>query len=471
MKNSFLAFICFLALVVSHPAIGGNVTVKGVAEAYKGNEIELFIYADYLSLREKTLAKGTIGPDGNFSLNVNLENTARAYLKIENIAASIYLEPEKEYSVKIPALAPGKEIQGNLNYIGLEFLGNNPKNLNLQIEAFNKRYDKFIEDNYSLIVTKAAKPKVEEFKKSIEKSFSSNTNQFLKQYMFYSLASLSQLASSSKPNLYRQYLKDKPVLYDNPEYMAFFKEFYQNRFLMLSQKQAGASLTELVNTKKDYTALMEFLKKDSLLADPQVRELVLLKGLQENYGTNQFNAKSIIFILKQVAQHSVYSQHKVIAENLIYTLTRFEPGKKAPDFELQDVNGQKVSLEQFKGKYVYLSFWATWCTSCVNDMRLLKAMKEKYQNNIVFISISTDKKTSDFQSFVKKNNFDWPILHYSAQKKVVEDYEARGLPVYYLISPDGRFVEAPAPAPSGNVEKRFHDLTKQPEKKHRVGSY
>lgn len=72
--------------------------------------------------------------------------------------------------------------------------------------------------------------------------------------------------------------------------------------------------------------------------------------------------------------------------------SRLSVGKKAADFSLLDQHGKTVSLSDFKGKYVYIDVWATWCGPCVQEIPMLeKLAKQLADKNIVFLSISIDK--------------------------------------------------------------------------------
>ncbi|MBA3899744.1 MAG: redoxin domain-containing protein [Bacteroidetes bacterium] len=468
MKNKFNLILAFLAFLSSF-GFATTVKINGTAETYRGAEAELVVYEDFFSLKERVLTSAPIDANGKFALQADIASIAKAFIRIDNVASSIYLEPGNVYTLIIPAITPGKEVQGALNFINHQMISSKPGTLNNSIQLFNRKYDQFLEDHYSLIITKAAKPKIEEFKSKMGKEYDSQPDQFLKQYVTYSIASLSQLAFSSKKALFRNYINEKPVLYNNPEYISFIKEFYANHLLLLSQSSKGAYLMDMINNK-DYTAIITLYKFDTTLANPQLRELILIKGLQEAYNMKSVKKPSVAYLLKQVAEKTTYPKHKVIAENLLWSLSRFEQGQKAPEFELTDVNGQTITLDKLKGKYVYLNFWATWCTSCVNDLKIMKALQEKYKQNIVFVSVSLDKNMVDYQNFLKKNPMNnWQFAHYSSDKKIINDYAARGLPIYYLISPDGRFIEAPASPPSENVEVKFQALTKSQEKRVRVG--
>src|SRR5690606_10528408 len=64
----------------------------------------------------------------------------------------------------------------------------------------------------------------------------------------------------------------------------------------------------------------------------------------------------------------------------------------APDFKLNSIEGNDISLADMKGKYLYVDIWATWCRPCLQQLPAMKELEEKYRDqNIEFVSISVDK--------------------------------------------------------------------------------
>src|SRR4030043_1595984 len=65
--------------------------------------------------------------------------------------------------------------------------------------------------------------------------------------------------------------------------------------------------------------------------------------------------------------------------------------KRAPDFSLKDLNGNKVELKQFRGKIVFLNFWATWCSPCKEEMPSMEALHQQLkENKFILITVSVD---------------------------------------------------------------------------------
>lgn len=118
-------------------------------------------------------------------------------------------------------------------------------------------------------------------------------------------------------------------------------------------------------------------------------------------------------------------------------------GQIAPDFELPDAQGVNHKLSDFKGKYVLLDFWASWCAPCreenPNIVKQYQAFKSK---NFTVLGVSLDEDKSDWLKAIKDDNLSW--THLSELKrwdgKVTLLYKVEGIPASFLLDPQGKIV-------------------------------
>lgn len=114
----------------------------------------------------------------------------------------------------------------------------------------------------------------------------------------------------------------------------------------------------------------------------------------------------------------------------------------APEFEMIDNNGKLQKLSQFKGKVVYLEFWATWCGACRAKMKDVAKLKKKFEadTNVVFIQVNTDKEKEKWVNFLIEKPMNGVQLYsdYGLASNVRTSYDLQFLPKTFLIDKKGQ---------------------------------
>ena len=130
-------------------------------------------------------------------------------------------------------------------------------------------------------------------------------------------------------------------------------------------------------------------------------------------------------------------------DGIIKQLENVQIGKVAPEFSLPDTAGVSVSLSDFRGKYVLLDFWASWCPPCRRENpNVVKAFNEYKDKNFTIVGISLDKDKSKWMKAIADDNLAW--THLSDLKywdsEIPALYGVRGIPANLLLDPDGVIV-------------------------------
>lgn len=115
----------------------------------------------------------------------------------------------------------------------------------------------------------------------------------------------------------------------------------------------------------------------------------------------------------------------------------FKAGILAEDFTTTDLNGEKVSLSNLKGKIVVLNFWFTTCEPCIKEIPELNKLVKKYKKQgVQFIAITFNKDT-DLKKFFSKNKFDFTIV---SDMDIIKKYKVDSYPTSMIIDRNGEFI-------------------------------
>lgn len=130
-----------------------------------------------------------------------------------------------------------------------------------------------------------------------------------------------------------------------------------------------------------------------------------------------------------------------------YTADLLKVGDEAPGFVIE--NGDTLAgtpLSHFRGRYVVLDFWASWCGDCRREIPAMKALYDEYASDkVVFIGVSVDEKPEAWRKCIGDNGMRW--IHHSELKpwkstRIAADYRVKWIPTVYIVGPDGRIALA-----------------------------
>ena len=128
---------------------------------------------------------------------------------------------------------------------------------------------------------------------------------------------------------------------------------------------------------------------------------------------------------------------------------KVKKGQASPAFQFSDINGNKVGLQDFAGKYVLIDVWATWCPPCRKEIPALKELEHRFKDrNIVFVSISCDQKVADWEKMVKEEKLGGIQLHNGGDQEFMNAYMIRTIPRFILLDREGRIITANMTRPS-----------------------
>lgn len=136
-------------------------------------------------------------------------------------------------------------------------------------------------------------------------------------------------------------------------------------------------------------------------------------------------------------------EHQTIDGNkdkLVANYEKITVGSKAPDFTLSGIDGTQISLSDFEGKTVLLTFWASWCPTCRAENEHLKEIYPDYKNEeFEILAVSLDRSKTNWEKAVEKDGITWPQVSdlKGVDSPVATKYGVYSTPTTFLIDSSG----------------------------------
>ncbi|WP_420575605.1 TlpA family protein disulfide reductase [Ekhidna sp.] len=105
------------------------------------------------------------------------------------------------------------------------------------------------------------------------------------------------------------------------------------------------------------------------------------------------------------------------------------------DFLLEDLNGEKIPFDVFKGEVVFINFWATWCPPCIAEMPDINKLYNDKKDKVRFAMISLDQDETKAKDYLAKKDFQFPV--YFLRSPLPRSYNTHAIPTTYVLDKDG----------------------------------
>lgn len=249
------------------------------------------------------------------------------------------------------------------------------------------------------------------------------------------------------------------MLYDGTEYTSLFLKNGFDLTLKMDAKEFDESIVYSGKGSKENNFLAQKALEDekssenlgSITSDEELNKFIEeqknknFKILEEGGFEKKFIALEKINIVNTLMMYKQMFKAEQAKAKMV--------GTAAPDFEYESIEGKKVKLSDFKGKYVYIDVWATWCGPCRAEIPHLKKLEENlHGKNIEFVSISVDyeKDYEKWKKFVADKQLGGVQLYAdkSWESSFIQSFGINSIPRFILIDPNGNVVSSDEDRPS-----------------------
>lgn len=377
------------------------------------------------------------------------------YATLLHNSLNLYLSPGEDLEIYVNAL----NFSGSLYFRGS--LGGINSYLKEQEVAvfFDKDYYALGEDEF----VQKMKELIDEKTKLLEaKNFDDSFTRLEKERIRYSVAE----RVSFYP-IYRKRMYPDDNYRQGTAFTDFLSSFSLNNEDLIGAKDYRSFLLNYVylqgsrgnGTGENYSdGIADYIL--SSITNPTIKDFLLTeivyRHIWENNGLNGAD------YLLSVFRRECTDKNKIAyMDEMIGHWEKILPGRVAPDFTVVDREGRNIKLGNFRGTYLYITVWATWCVPCKSELPYLDLLqKEYYGRNIKFLTVAIDDSTNQgkWQQFLEENPHAGIHTFMEPTNEFSKDYMIISVPRFIMIGPDGKIVNSNAPRPSGQVRLFFDSL-------------
>lgn len=437
-----------------------TIIIKGRVDNELKNS-SLKIYKDH-SYRPDFVHKITIDADGKFSKEFTLKEEGVYSIKYGNTVSELYLVPGSTMGLVID--------EGNENVF--RYIGDHSKLNNFLVQRYlaHENWYDYQSDDFSKNLGDFI-------------AFSNEKKDLQEKYLDEFLSMLS--SEDALPGNYEKGERKEIMLAQ----ARAFAEYDKNHLKMTGDKEAeqmDLSLVESVDhndasllrsrnfrkflfnitREKAYRSFEAKLGEDEYLdqlekyqakykmvnrmfTDAEVKSLMLTDVVYESL--NHVKDIGINPLIKKY-RRAVLDKDYVRSVDARY-LQRIPvtDGSLAPNFMAKSLSGDEVELKDYRGKYVYLFLWASWCAPCKVELpHYEKLLKEHGEGNIEFIGLSIDEQKNDWENSFMYNKYPGSQIRVGGSEngRFLANYKINLIPQFILIGPDGEIISLNAPKPS-----------------------
>ena len=456
--SKIIAF--FAGLLICCGAFAQNmVTIRGQLENAKGKLASIDIQKVPFTEELDSYA-GFVNDDGSFVIQFALEKPVVAVFYHANNFAEVYIQPNDEMYI----YADIKRFSESIKFTGNGDVHNNfltkynrtfstavaqqkarERIKNLTSAEYKDATNCERDDKLKMLTDyKHEHPVTETFKEFMYAKIDCEWATDLMDYPF----AYTMVTDSDFPDLppdYYDFLDD--IKLDND--IAVSLPMYSELLLKFISKKFRAYVSGgSYDSDKQYVDKYEFAKKYF-----KNKPLYYAQGQYIIDGTIYSKVEYLRDAYAEYMASCPYEDYKKVVKEKFEKASATGADVAAPDFQLVNAEGQQVTLQDLKGKVVYLDFWATWCGPCLKEMPASQQLKNHFANkDVEFVYVSVDEDANKWRSFIEEKAWDkkYHLLNdgLGLNSPVTNTYNIKGVPKYVIIDKNGIIRDSNAKRPS-----------------------
>ena len=469
-RMKFLSALAFFLCSFFSSLYGQDVVLKGSAEQFAGEELYIRKVMNPITGESRVIDTLSVDMKGDFETRISMTTDQWVFFNSGIFHLSLFLQPGKGYEIILPPKTRKSEADIRNPFF-------KPLIASMRVQKEYTLTDNFTCDpgddinsklfRFDTLILAGNREMMEARRKlspinsdsiikSIERNFKGDTSSIFQSYRNYRYGIVKiNSRDAGLEHIFDNYLKAGDPETNNPAYMELFNVMYEEFLFFYSRTTEGRSINYLVNRVHDLTALEDTLMKHPAVPDRKLAELIIIKEIFDIYFKDYFYREALLILLDSVAANPVIPEYAMYARGVKKYLTRLRTGERPPAFSLLDQKKQLRSLDDYRGKYVYLNFATPDNYSCLKEFPFLDVLYKTHKDYLEILTVMVTEDFSEMTDFMKKNQYDWPALFYGNNDELLRDYDVRAYPTSYLLDPEGKIIQSPATLATEGFEQQL----------------
>ena len=434
----FILFISLFPLILN----GAVVTISGIAESYAGKMLTLRAYTDQIIKNEIVLSETQVDTSGFFSFTVSIVSPVQVFIPMDLHNGFIYLEPGKQYRIKLPEYVERSLSQKLDPYFApteylLEIEDLQRGDFNFQIMEFEEAFDFFTMKH---LVYGSDPDSVQASIQEMRNIFVDLDSRFQIRFKEYRYLLLNNLVPRVAQNSIIAQLNQLGADVENPAFWDAFNSIFSDFIKRAADNREEYSMFRRIVEEGNAKMLFAHLKNRYGITDTDLQELVAVKLIYDLINMDDFDKFKVIEMLQKLGGGVQTEINRELLTSVIKIATLNSIDSPAPDFMGTDPQGKQHFLSDYKGKYIYLNFGNTQIDQTQKDLNVLLRFYEQYKKDMVIINLFLYDTPEQVARIAAPYKDKMIFLHIDNPDLLREIYQAKNIPSFFLLDKNGNFM-------------------------------
>lgn len=407
----------------------------------------------------------SVAENGIFSDEIVLKESGLYTFKVGKEKYKLFLEPSSVFGVIIDPAADDKIRFVGDNAVGNGFLVNQEKEFSdwQDVKDADWKLDapeflamltdkkNLVDDSFSEFLASYGETVSDEYVELVNaNTFYKYARQLLKFDRMHEAWTGEDEFEKMDPDYLQQVSLNSNKLFYLYDYRKFIFEYFAKVTDEQVEKTFGTDMKTSLRLTEKYT--YKYNQVSKLFSDKTIRNFLKTDIAYEAVGkVKDVSVNSLIKKFRRDVRHEDYVK---LVDNRYKKTIPVRNGALAPEIVGYDLTGDEMKLSDFRGKYVYIFVWASWCAPCKVELPHYERLVEEYgRKNIEFLGVSVDEETSRWRNSFNYNNYPGSqmLVRGNWGSPMITNYKLKSVPQFILIDPQGEILTLEAPKPSANV--------------------